>query len=153
MARPSKLTDALVQNICDVVAAGNYIETAAAYAGIGKTTLYEWLKRGRGDLMEQRDTEHSRFVERVELALAEGEVRDLATIEKAAETVWQAAAWRLERRMPEKFGRRSRIDHATPDGKPFSVNHSFDPTKLSNDELDALEALLEKAAPSKRPHS
>lgn len=136
------------QAICDVVRAGNYIETAAAFAGIHKDTLYEWLKRGRGDILEERETDHAQFVHDLEQALAQGEVRDLAIIGKAAEKVWQAAAWRLERRMPDKYGKRQRIDHSTPDGKPFTVAHNFDPAKLSLTELQSLEALLEKAAPT-----
>lgn len=144
MGRPSKLTPEVSKQITDVIAAGNYIETAAAYAGIHKDTLYDWLKRGRA----AKTGIYSDFVEAVEQALAQAEVRDLAIIGKAANEVWQAAAWRLERRMPQKYGRRARVDHGTPDGKPFPVNLTFDPDKLSDDELDELEKLLAKAEPA-----
>jgi hypothetical protein len=45
----------------------------------------------------------------VNKAVAESESRDLATILKAAQSQWQAAAWRLERRFPEKYGRNDRL--------------------------------------------
>ena len=46
MARPTKLNFNTHNKIITAIRAGNYIETAAAYAGVNKSTLYEWLKRG-----------------------------------------------------------------------------------------------------------
>jgi len=45
MARPTKLNFNTHNKIITAIRAGNYIETAAAYAGVNKSTLYEWLKR------------------------------------------------------------------------------------------------------------
>lgn len=114
MARPTKLNPDMIQRICRVIHAGNYIETAAAYAGISKSSLYDWMKRGR----EERDRIGSgmppvegeaiylEFLDSIEKALAAGEIRDVAIIAKAAEDTWQASAWRLERRFPFRWGRR-----------------------------------------------
>jgi len=44
MARPTKLTPAVQKKIVDAIKAGNYMETAAAYAGISKQTLYNWTQ-------------------------------------------------------------------------------------------------------------
>ena len=33
--------------------------------------------------------------------------------------VWQAAAWYLERRYPDRWGLRTRLEHSTPDGRPM----------------------------------
>lgn len=143
----TKLNEDTQKAICDVIRAGNYMETAAAYAGINRDTLYEWMKKGRAARTAGRNNIYSRFVEELELALAQGEVRDLAIIGKAAEQVWQAAAWRLERRMPDKYGRRTRVEHDTPDGKPFPLGMSFDPDVLSVEELERLKELLDKAQP------
>jgi hypothetical protein len=53
------------------------------------------------------------FWDTVEKSMAEAEVRDLMLIAAAAATQWQAAAWRLERMIPERFGRsRRRLRHA-----------------------------------------
>jgi hypothetical protein len=46
------------------------------------------------------------FYAAVKRAEADGEMRDLALIAKAAEDNWQAAAWKLERKYPAKWGRK-----------------------------------------------
>ena len=116
MARPTKLNFDTHNKIITAIRAGNYIETAAAYAGINKSTLYEWLKRGERE--KQRVAKNPRyrirksekpyveFSNAVEKALAEAEIRDVAIIAKAAEEQWQAAAWRLERKFPDRWGRK-----------------------------------------------
>jgi hypothetical protein len=45
------------------------------------------------------------------------------TTEKKPIPQWTAAAWWLERKFPDDWGRRERIDHRTPDG-PL-VNQNF----------------------------
>ena len=106
MARPEKLTPEVQQKIVDAIRLGNYIETAAAYAGISKSTLYDWLKKGG----RARSGKYREFSDAVEKALAESEMRDVAVITAAAKENWQAAAWRLERKFPDRWGRRERID-------------------------------------------
>jgi len=56
-----------------------------------------------------------------------------------AKSDWRAAAWMLERRRPERYGRRQRVEHITPDG-PLRVNL----TLLTDAELTSLRAVLEK---------
>lgn len=100
--RPEKLTPELQQKIVDAIRMGAYIETAAAYAGINKSTLYDWMKRGA----RAKSGKYKEFSNAVEKALAESEMRDLAVIAKASRENWQAAAWRLERKFPDRWGRR-----------------------------------------------
>lgn len=103
MPRITKLTPALQAQVVTYLRAGNYVETAAAAAGVSKTTLYDWLKRGaRGE-----GAEFVEFADAVTQALAQAEARDVAIIAKAAATEWQAAAWRLERMRPARWGRRN----------------------------------------------
>ena len=45
--RKALLTPEVLNAVIISLRAGNYIETAAAYAGISKNTLFDWLKRGR----------------------------------------------------------------------------------------------------------
>ena len=108
---PDKLTDITQGKIVAALKAGAYIETAAAFAGISRDTLYRWLKLGA----RKPGTAYSRFADAVALALAESEIRDLAIIGEAAKTQWQAAAWRLERRNPARWGRRTEQPEATGD--------------------------------------
>ena len=126
--RPTKLNDNLQDEICKVVRAGNYIETAAAYAGISKQTLYDWMKRGRresearleGKRKKPAEEKYVRFLDAVEKALADSEIRDVAIVAKAATENWQAAAWKLERRNPGKWGR-VRHEVTGKDGGPVEV--------------------------------
>jgi len=46
MPRP-KLDEAATQKICDFIRAGNYLEVAAAAAGIHRTSLHRWIRLGR----------------------------------------------------------------------------------------------------------
>lgn len=134
MARPTKLNFDTHNKIITAIRAGNYIETAAAYAGVNKSTLYEWLKRGERE--KQRVAENPRyrirksekpyveFSNAVEKALAEAEIRDVAIIAKAAEEQWQAAAWRLERKFPDRWGRKGKVDlSADKDGFKVVVEY------------------------------
>lgn len=103
---PQKLTPEVQEKIVSVIRRGNYIETAAAYAGIAKQTLYNWLRAG------ERDGEGPcyEFMIEVQKAMAESEIRDLAQVELASRDNWQAAAWRLERRFPKRWGRQDYYD-------------------------------------------
>jgi transposase len=107
MPAKRKLTPAVLKLIVDAIGAGNYIETAAAYAGISKNTLYEWLKRGR---RAKKADIYTEFVEAVEKAMADAEVRDVAQIAQASSIYWQASAWRLERKYPDRWGRKTAIE-------------------------------------------
>ncbi len=103
--RPCKLTPELQERIVQVIATGNYVETAAAFAGISKDTFYNWMKKGaRGE-----GAKFVAFSDAIQKALAQAEIVDVAMIARAAESQWQAAAWRLERRNPERWGRRDRL--------------------------------------------
>ena len=100
----TKLTPELQDKILLHLRLGAYVETAAACAGIHKDTFFDWMKRGaRGQ------KPYAAFAEAVRKAMAESESRDLATILKASAKYWVAAAWRLERRFPEKYGRFDRM--------------------------------------------
>src|SRR5579862_9343198 len=103
--RPSKLTPENAQRVLDCIRAGNYLETAAAYAGISKSSLFSYLRRGN----RQRRGKYRDFLEAVERALAESEIRDVLTVERASKTDWKAAAWRLERKFPARWGRRMQV--------------------------------------------
>lgn len=120
--RPTKLTSEVQHRIVQAIQAGNYMETAAAYAGINKTTLYDWLRRGAREKerleknsrarMRKAEAPYVKFSNAVEKALAEAEMRDVMIIGKAAAEQWQAAAWRLERKFPQRWGRRVAIEDA-----------------------------------------
>ena len=114
MARPPiDLTPELQETIIGALRAGNYIETAAALVGIHHDTLREWVKKGR-----KGDPRYEEFAAAVTAAIASAEARDLAVIGKAAGEHWQAAAWRLERRFNDRWGRKNDVALSGKAGAP-----------------------------------
>lgn len=141
MARPTKLSPELEAQIVTLLRAGNYPETAAAAAGISRATFYNWLREGarakRGVKRQFRD--------RVLRAIAESEALDLEVIRKASAEHWQAAAWRLERRFPDRYGRRVTATFKVPGDEPTPD----DDVKRALDEYaDAFGDLVDETAHS-----
>jgi len=114
MGRPTKLTPELQAKIVNAIKAGNYIETAAAFAGVSKQSIYTWMRTGaRAKSGKKRE-----FVDAVQKALAQAEMDALAIVTTAAGKHWTAAAWRLERSHPGRWGRRLEVT-ATDEPKPI----------------------------------
>jgi len=135
MARPSKLTPETQQSIINALNSGNWIETAANYAGIATATLYNWLDRGRlererievDEEPNPNETQFLEFLEAVEKSRSNAQVRAVGLIQKAAiDGTWQAAAWFLERSDPQRWGRYNRMEVTGKDGGAVAV----DVTKL-----------------------
>ena len=108
MARNTKLTPETQNKIVQAIRIGATYKHAADYAGISEASLYGWLAR------EKKETKgiYFEFLDAVKRAGGEATVGWLAKIEKAAtEGSWQAAAWKLERRHPDDYGRSNlRVD-------------------------------------------
>lgn len=114
--RPTLFTPEVQAKIIGFIRLGAYIETAARAAGISRPTFQEWMKRGG-----KGEEPFAGFIAAIEKAMGESEVKDLAHLENAAKNGnWQAAAWRLERRFPKKYGRKLEIAGA-PDA-PINVS-------------------------------
>lgn len=98
--RPTGLTPLVHEAVVKAVAQGNYLETAAAMAGVSRATVFAWLKEGDA---ETGRPEFQRFAEDVRRAQGEAETRLVETINEAATSDWRAAAWRLERSAPRRW--------------------------------------------------
>ena len=95
MARKSKFSDAVTARILEALRLGATYEIAAEYAGISRSTLYNWMEKGK----EQARGQYRTFLDSIKGAEARGAIANLAMIESAAKAGdWKAAAWRLERR-------------------------------------------------------
>ena len=122
VGRPTKLTPQIQDDLCRVVAMGNYLETACAFVGVSTATVRDWMRRGarakRGIYVE--------FLAAIKRAMAQGEVRDVATIVQASRENWQAAAWRLERKHWKRWGRKERVQQEISgrDGKEIEIKQT-----------------------------
>ena len=119
MAYPRKLTPEVHDRIVGAIRLGCYRETAAASAGIRSATLREWLKRGAravaGGKGKKGERIYVELLHAIEQAEAEAEVLDLAKITAAATNDWRAAAWKLARLHPERYGERRSAGAAPPE--------------------------------------
>lgn len=143
-----KLNPETQDKIVIAVRAGSYVETAAAFAGVGRSTLYDWLRKGAN----QTEGIYRDFSLAIEQAMAAADVRDISIIAAAAKKgVWQAAAWRLERKHPQKWGRRQVIQFGS--GEEMMQTSEVDLANLSDEELDTLEALMKKGRMPDKEHA
>lgn len=92
--RPSKFTKARKERIVQAISAGCTYEMAADYAGISRTTLWGWLKKGE----DPKQKSYCTFLNQVKRAEVEGAMVHLGTIAQASQKDWKASAWILERR-------------------------------------------------------
>lgn len=93
--RKSKCTPELVERVTQALALGATRAMACHYVGIHPSTFCDWMNT------------NGEFSEAVKKAEAAAGLTWLARIEQAAsDGSWQAAAWKLERRYPDEFGRR-----------------------------------------------
>jgi len=129
--RPTSISQAVIDEICLSIRRGNYFEPSCIRAGVAKSTAYNWLKRARDEIDRAAESENGKikesealfvaFLDSVKKAEAEAEARDVAIIRKAAKVHWQAAAWRLERKHNDRWGRHQAIEHSSPPDKPVKV--------------------------------
>lgn len=102
--RPTKLTAHVADQIVEILGDGGYAETAAAAAGVSKSTFYDWIERGDPDGTKAIDHDFRVFRQRVDEARAKGEMVRVGQVAAAASDDWRAAAWMLEREFPDKWG-------------------------------------------------
>lgn len=94
----------------DCVKLGMPIADCLAYAGIGKDSYYDAMKRGEAAIANGESNRYSEFCESVKKAQGEFARNNLAIIQQAAvKKDWHAAAWLLERRRPKDFALKQEI--------------------------------------------
>ena len=105
IGRPTKLDEVAARRLVEAVERGNNRATAARLAGIGPSTLREWMARGR---LGQEP--FAAFLARLKKADATAEAEAVKLVRDAARGgTWQAACWWLERRRPRQWGRRDAL--------------------------------------------
>ncbi len=109
MARRTKLTKELIEEAYKLVSEGNYIKDVYPILGIGEVTWYRWLREGEA----AKSGIKRQFWQAIKKAEKEAIIKNVAVIQKAAEDGnWQAAAWWLERKYFQDWGRKDKVDLA-----------------------------------------
>jgi hypothetical protein len=122
--RPVKLNDELIEKICDLIRAGNYIEIACRASGLGKNTYYEYFKKSHDPTIS--DPIYKKFRDSVLKAEAESLVEMNSKMEGFEKGSWKPLAFRLERRFGNFYGKQQRIE-------------------VNNNPLDALTSIIEQS--------
>lgn len=111
IGRPTSFTAAKASRIIESIRRGLPFKLAAAAGGISYNTFIRWRNEGS----RPESARHLReFCHQVRVAESEAAERFLGLIETAAERNWQAAAWMLEKRYPDIFGK-----SAEPQDRPL----------------------------------
>jgi len=108
---------------------------AAAAGGMNRMTLWRWVTE---------DEDMARLVEEAE---GNAELRYVSTIQTAATTTWQAAAWWLERRRPTTYGRKDRMDvsiEARTLAEEYARAEGFDSADIINEAQRVLDSHRER---------
>ncbi len=106
VGRPTKFTPQTKKKLLDAIRMGNYREPSCAFAGISVSTFYAWLDKGK----RQKKGQFVEFLEAVEHAEAEAEVRMVAQWQAHIPRDWRAARDFLARRYPGRWGLKAQVD-------------------------------------------
>lgn len=132
---PRKLTKQVCEAICDGLRKGNYITTCCRAVGISIPTYYYWKKKG-----EQGLEPYKTFLEKVDEAEANGEMLHLEIIHDNALTGnWLSSAWLLERKYPDRFGKREKMALQTDNDFKLEISTAKSPYEMGLEEKKLLE--------------
>lgn len=150
MPRTTKLNEEVTKKIVKAIKGGNFITVAVVYAGITTTAYYNWRERAdkaESLLIKQLETNAKaklrksdipfiEFRDTIDFALSVAEVMAVTCIRASFTDDWKAAAWYLERRYPEKWGKRV-IGFANDDGTKNFANAFANAIKeVEDDEME-----------------
>jgi hypothetical protein len=131
--RPTALLEEIKeQTLLDYIRIGTPVRKAVTASGIAEKTFYNWMARGMAERERQALVPNAKdipteviflqFLQRVEQARAEAITKKVAVIAKAGnDGDWRAAAWYLERQVPEDFGKTDRFEIGGTNGEAIRV--------------------------------
>lgn len=120
----SSVDELKTKTLIDALRGGADINTAAQYAGLNYATVFRWIERGQrenerleyGYDPRPEEADFLSLWQAMRKARAEAVVRNVAQIQKAAnQGEWKAAAWWLERTVPEFYAKPRRQESGEPD--------------------------------------
>ena len=96
--RPTMCTPEVIERLCAEMEALGFVGAACARAGVAKSTVEEWVQRGK-DGQEP----FAEFAGRWAQARARANARHVEAIQASPD--WRARAWLLERAAPDEYPR------------------------------------------------
>lgn len=125
--RPSKCTDAMIEQICKSVRAGLSYEIAGRAAGLGPNTVQSWIAKGK-----LGKKPYNKLVAALTKARAQAEQRMAEVVQRCADSEDErislaASTWWLERRRPERWAKTDKT----------KLKVEADVAKLTDEELES----------------
>ena len=108
MGRKTILNEQMIKQAGAMVAEGMTDRAVQDMIGISHDTWYKWMNRGEDE--EETEPLYSEFAETIKKAKSRLQYDCIHAIKEASRREWQAAAWLLERKWSEDFGKKDRID-------------------------------------------
>ena len=90
----------MANKIASLIATGNYDVVVCGLIGIHTSTYYNWLSKGE----KAKSGKYKEFFDKVKKAEAYRESKWIKDID--GDPSWQSKAWLLERRYPERWGKK-----------------------------------------------
>ena len=145
MGRPTKRTVECQDAIILALTKGYTRKAAAAYGGVGYSTMRQWeldFPELAEALQKAEGVAQNALMDTIDRASRVGAVTtrpDGTVIEYPG--AWQAAAWILERRWPRDYGRRDAVALSGPDGGP--IEHRDLTSQFDDHEAAALRSIVD----------
>ena len=106
MGRQTLLNEDIISKVGEYKASGMSNTGVSDFLGISSRAYYNWINKGEADEENGEYTIYVQFIHTLKKANETFKQSRLQNIVKAADSDnWQAAAWILERKFPEEFGR------------------------------------------------
>ena len=110
------LDESVWQRLNQAISVGAYIEDACVFAGISSRQFRRWR-----ELAEQGVEPYASRWQEINKSESQAIVRNLFNIQNASNNgTWQASAWLLERKYPDKYGRKETVN-ILDNNKQFDV--------------------------------
>jgi len=137
--RPTKCTPEVIEDFAKYMGAGLYLEEACDLVGITSATGRNWRNWGEEALnaagndleaVPEEKRPYAEFFAMVHAEAAKALARNTALIQQAAQKAvdgdWRAAAWFLEHRRPDTWGKREQKTTLAGDPEnPLQHEHRF----------------------------
>ena len=131
----TKLTKELCDEICSYIEMGNYINRSCEAVGISTSTFNSWKRKGAKGIEP-----YATFLERVKKVEAKAEMVHTGIIHDVAQTGnWLASAWLLERKYPNRFGKREQMALQTDNDFKLEISTAKSPYELGEEEKRLLK--------------
>lgn len=101
-----KCTKARVNKILRLIGEGLFKKDACLLAGISRETFYQWIREGKQDAKEDKESLERELYEGLEVAEVKAVQVHVKNIKSAGGKDWKASAWWLERTRHNDYGKR-----------------------------------------------